>query len=51
MTLIAEGFDQHISKGYIYSAMAFSVFVEVLNLRARRAPATPVKLREPYADA
>jgi len=51
MTLIAEGFDQHISKGYIYSAMAFSVFVEVLNLRARREPVAPVKLREPYADA
>ena len=51
MTLIAEGFDQHISKGYIYSAMAFSVFVEVLNLRARRGPVAPVKLREPYADA
>jgi predicted tellurium resistance membrane protein TerC len=51
MTLIAEGFDQHISKGYIYSAMAFSVFVEVLNLRARRGPVAPVKLREPYVDA
>jgi predicted tellurium resistance membrane protein TerC len=36
MTLMAEGFDQHISKGYIYSAMAFSVFVEVLNLRAKK---------------
>jgi predicted tellurium resistance membrane protein TerC len=51
MTLIAEGFDQHISKGYIYSAMAFSVFVEVLNLRARRGPVAPVKLRGPYVDA
>jgi predicted tellurium resistance membrane protein TerC len=49
MTLLAEGFDQHISKGYIYSAMAFSVFVEMLNLKAGRAPTTPVKLHQPYA--
>jgi predicted tellurium resistance membrane protein TerC len=48
MTLMAEGFDQHISKGYIYSAMAFSVFVEILNLRAKKASA-PIKLHEPYA--
>jgi predicted tellurium resistance membrane protein TerC len=32
-TLIAEGFDQHIPKGYIYFAMGFSVFVEMLNLK------------------
>jgi len=37
VTLIAEGFDQHISKGYIYFAMAFSVFVEMLNLKVRKA--------------
>ena len=49
MTLMAEGFDQHISKGYIYSAMAFSVFVEILNLRAKKAP-QPVKFHEPYAE-
>jgi len=49
MTLMAEGFDQHISKGYIYSAMAFSVFVEILNLRAKKAP-EPVKFHEPYAE-
>jgi predicted tellurium resistance membrane protein TerC len=36
VTLIAEGFGQHISKEYVYFAMAFSVFVEVLNLRARK---------------
>ncbi|HRN54881.1 MAG TPA: TerC family protein [Agriterribacter sp.] len=36
ISLIAEGLDQHIPKGYIYFAMAFSVFVEVLNLRAAR---------------
>ena len=40
--LVAEGFDQHVPKGYIYTAMAFSLFVEMLNLRAgrgRRGPA------------
>lgn len=36
-TLVAEAFGAHISKGYIYSAMAFSVLVELLNMRARRA--------------
>ena len=40
VTLIAEGFGQHISKGYVYFAMAFSVFVEALNLRARRGRGT-----------
>jgi predicted tellurium resistance membrane protein TerC len=47
VTLIAEGFDQHISKGYIYFAMAFSVFVEMLNLRLRKVR-NPVKFREAY---
>ena len=47
-TLIAEGFDQHIPKGYIYSSMAFSLFVESLNLRIRKKTA-PVDLRSPYA--
>ena len=37
MSLLAEGFDQHIPKGYIYFAMGFSVFVEMLNLRIRRS--------------
>jgi predicted tellurium resistance membrane protein TerC len=46
-TLIAEGLGQHISKGYIYSAMAFSLFVESLNLRARKK-AAPVALHHPY---
>ena len=36
VTLIAEGLGQHIAKGYVYFAMAFSVFVEVLNLRAKK---------------
>ena len=48
VTLIAEGLDQHISKGYIYFAMAFSVFVEMLNLRVRGPKSAPVRLREPY---
>jgi predicted tellurium resistance membrane protein TerC len=46
VTLIAEGFDQHISKGYIYFAMAFSVFVEMLNIRVRGKRVPPVHLRE-----
>ena len=50
MTLIAEGFDQHIPKGYIYFAMAFSVFVEMLNLKLRKPGVTPVKLHEPYVE-
>ncbi len=49
VTLIAEGFNQHISKGYIYFAMAFSVFVEMLNLRLRKPKTAPVKLHQPYA--
>ncbi|MFC1848773.1 TerC family protein [candidate division CSSED10-310 bacterium] len=44
-TLIGEGFDMHIPKGYMYFAMAFSVFVEVLNLRVRKSTLKPVKLR------
>jgi predicted tellurium resistance membrane protein TerC len=51
VTLIAESFDQHISKGYIYFAMAFSVFVEMLNIRLRRLHAAPVHLHEPYTAA
>lgn len=50
MTLLAEGFDQHIPKGYIYFAMAFSVFVEMLNLKLRKSHVAPVKLREPYVQ-
>jgi predicted tellurium resistance membrane protein TerC len=48
VTLLAEGFDQHISKGYIYFAMAFSIGVEMLNLRLRSKAAMPVRLHEPY---
>ena len=46
MSLLLEGFGQHIPKGYIYFAMGFSVFVEMINLRIR-AKSAPVRLREP----
>jgi len=45
VTLIAEGFDLHVSRGYIYFAMAFSVTVEMLNMRLRKK-ASPVKLHK-----
>ncbi len=47
VSLIAEGFEQHISKGYIYFAMGFSVFVEMINLRVR-AKSEPVQLHQRY---
>jgi predicted tellurium resistance membrane protein TerC len=47
VTLIAEGFEQHISKGYIYFAMAFSIMVEMLNLKLR-SKAKPVQLSQGY---
>jgi predicted tellurium resistance membrane protein TerC len=50
VTLIADGFDQHIPKGYVYFAMAFSVFVECLNLRIK-SKTPPVHLHEAYAAA
>ena len=48
LSLIGEGFDMHIPKGYIYFAMGFSVFVEMINLRLRKG--TPVKLHQPYVE-
>jgi predicted tellurium resistance membrane protein TerC len=45
MSLIAEGIGQHIPKGYIYFAMGFSIFVELLNQRETRVKKPPVKLR------
>ena len=45
VALVAEGFELHIPKGYIYFAMAFSFGVEMLNLRLRKAR-TPVKLHK-----
>jgi len=46
-SLVAEAFDTHIPKGYIYFAMAFSLFVETINLRVRRK-SEPVHLHTPY---
>jgi predicted tellurium resistance membrane protein TerC len=48
VTLIAESFEQHVPKGYIYFAMAFSVFVEMLNIRLRKKT-QPVELHNPYS--
>jgi predicted tellurium resistance membrane protein TerC len=50
VSLIAEGFHQHISKGYIYFAMAFSFAVELVNLRFRKK-SKPVKLHDKYTPA
>jgi predicted tellurium resistance membrane protein TerC len=50
VALIAEGLDQPVPKGYIYFAMAFSVCVEMLNLRLRRRAAQPVRLRQRYVE-
>jgi predicted tellurium resistance membrane protein TerC len=47
-TLILEAFQVHVPKGYIYFAMGFSVFVEMLNLRLRRPERNPVNLRNAY---
>jgi predicted tellurium resistance membrane protein TerC len=44
--LVGEGFGFHVPKGYIYFAMAFSVIVELLNIRVRRGRAAPVRLRK-----
>ena len=46
-TLVADGLHHHVSKGTIYFAMAFSVFVEMLNLRIRASKTPPVELRQP----
>ncbi len=54
MTLIAEGLGEKIPKGYVYAAMTFSVFVEVLNIGVRRKTKEPVVLHErmtPDADS
>jgi predicted tellurium resistance membrane protein TerC len=48
VVLIADGFGHHVPKGYIYFAMAFSVSVEMLNIRLRKKGIKPVDLHEPY---
>jgi predicted tellurium resistance membrane protein TerC len=48
VVLIADGFGQHVSKGYIYFAMAFSLLVEILNIRIRRVSEPPVHLKQSY---
>ena len=47
MVLIAEGFDHHVPKGYVYFAMAFSFIVEMINIRMRARAARPVDLHGP----
>jgi predicted tellurium resistance membrane protein TerC len=49
-TLVVESLHQHIPKGYVYFAMGFSVFVEMINLRLRDRQVKPVNLREAYKD-
>jgi predicted tellurium resistance membrane protein TerC len=50
VALVAEGGDLHIPRGYIYFAMAFSVCVEMLNIKAHRKPPEPVHLRKNIPD-
>ena len=50
VALIGDGFGLHIPKGYIYFAMGFSVFVEMVNLRMRKASPHPVRLHQPYHE-
>jgi predicted tellurium resistance membrane protein TerC len=50
LSLLLDGLDQHIPKGYIYFAMGFSLLVELLNLRARAVRVKPVKLRQRYDE-
>ena len=51
MVLIAEGFGHHVPKGYVYFAMAFSVAVEMLNIRLRKRSVRSVRRRAGYAGA
>jgi predicted tellurium resistance membrane protein TerC len=51
VSLLGEGFDLHIPKGYVYFAMAFSFLVEMLNLRVRKRRATPIKLKTKHPAA
>src|SRR5262249_12982981 len=49
VVLIADGFDHHVPKGYVYFALAFSVLVEMLNIRLRKRSVHPVELHDRYA--
>ena len=50
LSLVGDGLGMHIPKGYIYFAMGFSVFVEMVNLRVRGPAKKPVHLHQPYID-
>jgi predicted tellurium resistance membrane protein TerC len=50
LALLADGFDRHIPKGYIYFAMGFSVFVEMINLKMHSRKPKPVHLRSAYVE-
>jgi predicted tellurium resistance membrane protein TerC len=50
ISLVGDGLGMHIPKGYIYFAMGFSVFVEMVNLRVRGTAKTPVHLRQAYLE-
>jgi predicted tellurium resistance membrane protein TerC len=50
VALLADGFGFHIPKGYIYFAMGFSVFVEMINLKMRSRKPKPVHLRSAYVE-
>jgi predicted tellurium resistance membrane protein TerC len=49
--LVADGFGQHVNKGYIYFALAFSLAVEIVNIRVRKAASKPVQLHTAYEEA
>jgi predicted tellurium resistance membrane protein TerC len=49
VSLVADGLGFHVPKGYIYFAMGFSVFVEMINLRVRKST-SPVKLHSAYVE-
>ncbi|MGY4383288.1 putative tellurium resistance membrane protein TerC [Pedobacter sp. UYP24] len=51
VSLLAEGFEQHIPKGYIYFAMAFSILVEMLNLKMKKNSQKPISLRNSPKDS
>jgi predicted tellurium resistance membrane protein TerC len=51
LTLFVEGLGQHVPKGYVYFAMGFAIFVEVLNLRVRAGTSRPVVLHQPYSES